>query len=416
MASALFSFVPETEISDILSNLQAFTGLAIQLIDDNGNLLMSFGESTTFCSILKKKVFDSNICLQLHIKAGERAQALGEAYIFSCHAQLNHIAFPLIYQGELLGSVIIGPFLMDDPDSTLVSELAEREKLAPTLSLELYDELSDLVVMPPNKVNQLKKLVEHLLAPILPGERALLLETQQKMSQQARLNETIQVYKEQQSDQSLTYFYTKEKELLAKLRTGTMQEVKALLNELIGHVFFSEGGKIDSVRVRAIELTTLLSRVAIDGGARTESIYRLNSQFLLKLYQEQEIEELCMLMQEVLESFMSSTFYDKDKGNPYIRKALRFMWDNYSQHLELSTVAEYVNLSPGYFSTLFRQVVGVPFREYLCQIRVEESKRLLLSKQYSLADIAVAMGFPDQSYYCKVFKRIVGVTPGKFQG
>ena len=55
------------------------------------------------------------------------------------------------------------------------------------------------------------------------------------------------------------------------------------------------------------------------------------------------------------------------------------------------------------------------FREYLAQVRVEESKRLLLSTEFSLADIAVSVGFPDQSYYCKIFKRIVGISPGKFR-
>ena len=127
------------------------------------------------------------------------------------------------------------------------------------------------------------------------------------------------------------------------------------------------------------------------------------------------MEELCLHLQDVLESFMSAMFFDTDKGNPYIRRALRFMTDNYSEHLELAQVARAVQLSPSYFSTLFRQVVGVSFREHLCRIRVEESKRLLLSTDYSLTDIAVAMGFPDQSYYCKVFKRIVGLTPSKFR-
>ena len=173
---------------------------------------------------------------------------------------------------------------------------------------------------------------------------------------------------------------------------------------------------MDAVRVRAIELTTLLSRVAIDGGAKTDSIFQLNTAFLSKLYLEQELEDLCMLMQEVLESFMNAMFYEKDKGNPYIRKALRFMADNYNEHLELHRVAEYVGLSPSYFSTMFREVVGITFREHLCRLRVEGSKHLLLSGQYSMADIAISMGFPDQSYYCKVFKRIVGVTPGRYRG
>lgn len=415
MAASIFSFVPEARLREVLGNLQAFTGLAIQLIDGSGQLLMSFGQSTGYCAVLKKQVFDKSTCFQLHKNAGRYAQTLGEAYIFACHANLNHIAFPLIRDQELLGSVIIGPFLMDTPDSTLVSDLAERQQLSPGLALELYDELGSIAVLPPAKVNQLKKLVDHLLSPLLPGERALLLQNQQKMTQQARINETIQIYKEEQSSQSLTFFYSKEKELLERLRTGSAQEVRALLNEFIGHVLFSEGGQIDAVRIRTIELTTLLSRVAMEGGAKPDSIYRLNSQFLFQLYEEQDLEDLCLLMQEVLESFMSSMFREKDKGNAYIRKALRYMSDHYHEHLELERVAGVVGLSPSYFSTLFRQTVGSGFREHLNWIRVEESKRLLLNREYTLADIAVSMGFPDQSYYCKVFKKIVGVTPGKFR-
>lgn len=416
MAVSLFSLVPKERVADVLHNLQEFSGLAIQLIDSDGQLVLSFGQTTSYCAILKKQVFTQKECFQLHMKAGQRAQKLGESYIFSCHANLNHIAFPLINQGDLLGSVVIGPFLMDSPDSTLVSDLSERYRLPTAMSLELYDELKGLVVMPPARVNQLKKLVDHLLSPLLPGERALLLENRQKMSQQARINETIQVYKEQQTTPTSTvYLYQKEKELLSKVRNGTVLEVKALLNDLIGYVLFSEGSNLESVRVRSIELTTLLSRVAIDGGAKTDSIYRLNRQYLSQLAKEQNLDDLCSLMQEVLESFMSAMFSEQDKGNPYIRKALRFMADNYSKHLELAQVAEYVQLSPSYFSSLFHQTVGVSFREHLCRIRVEASKHLLLNKEYSLADIAISMGFPDQSYYCKVFKRIVGITPGKYR-
>ena len=144
MSSAIYSLIPESRLNDILSTLQAYTGISIQLIDDAGTLLASFGTTTSYCALLKKNVFSPNECFVLHRKAGQYAQKIGEAYIFSCHANLNHIAFPLINREELLGSVIIGPFIMDDPDSTFVSELAEKHHLTPTLSLELYDELSKL--------------------------------------------------------------------------------------------------------------------------------------------------------------------------------------------------------------------------------------------------------------------------------
>lgn len=57
--------------------------------------------------------------------------------------------------------------------------------------------------------------------------------------------------------------------------------------------------------------------------------------------------------------------------------------------------------------------LGCGFRTYLNQLRVESSKTMLLSGPASIAEICDACGFEDQSYYCKVFKRIVGVTPDK---
>ncbi len=415
MQTALFSLVPEFRIKDILSSLQAFTDLAIQLIDGNGQLLMSFGKTTNYCAIIKRLVFDKNECFTLHKNAGSYAQAIGEAYIFACHANLNHIAFPLILDKELLGSVIIGPFLMARPDSTLVSDLAEEKHLSPSMVLDLYDELDDITVLTPEKVSRLKKLIEYLLSPLLPGERAFLLQNQQKMQQQAHINETIQIYKEEYPSDSMVSFYKKERSLLEKIRIGSAQDVKAVLNDIISHVLLSEGGQIDAFRIRAIELTSLMSRAAMEGGANPDKVFFLNNQFLPRLCKEQDLEELCILLQEILDGFVSCMFQGKDKGNPYIRKALQYMSKNYSQHLTINSVSAYIGLSPGYFSTLFRQTVGISFREHLNWIRVEESKFLLLNRKLTLAEIALAMGFPDQSYYCKVFKRTVGITPGQYQ-
>ena len=135
----------------------------------------------------------------------------------------------------------------------------------------LYDELESLKVIAPARVKHLSKLIDYLLSPLLESERALMLKTQEKLYQQSRINETIQMYKEQGASPSQSYLYEKETALLTKVRTGNIAEVKALLNDLLGYVLFSEGGNLDAVRTRAIELTTLLSRVAMDGGAKADS-------------------------------------------------------------------------------------------------------------------------------------------------
>ena len=102
-------------------------------------------------------------------------------------------------------------------------------------------------------------------------------------------------------------------------------------------------------------------------------------------------------------------------GRESIKKAVRYISRNYALSICLEDVSRYVNLSPSYFSGLFKQCTGFSFKEYLNLVRIEESKRLLANTDYSIVDIAVATGFQDQSYFSKVFKRHVGVTPKQYR-
>jgi len=147
MERGIYALIPEVRLRDVLETLHEFVELPIQLIDADGSLLLSFGSATGYCSLIRKHIFTGSECFDLHRQAGEQAMSLGEAYIFTCHASLNHIAFPLIHQGALLGSILVGPFLMDAPDSTLVIGVAQERALPPMLCLELYDELSGLQVI-----------------------------------------------------------------------------------------------------------------------------------------------------------------------------------------------------------------------------------------------------------------------------
>lgn len=415
MHSGIFALIPRERLEDILETLHETIALPIRLLNSTGEALLCYGGSNGYCDLLKRHVFTHGECFDLHRKSGERAKALGESYIFTCHSGLNHISFPLISQGELIASILIGPFLMDAPDSTLVAGVMERHPLSPVLALELYDGLNGIAIIPPARVNHLSRLVGHLLSPLMPDGRAMLLLAQEKLYQQSRINETIQMYKEQGTPASQNYFYEKETALLTKVRTGSVREAKTLLNDLLGYVLFSEGGRLDVVRMRAMELTTLLSRVAMDGGAPADSIYTLNAQFFSLMNHEQNLDAICHLLQDVVEGFMDAMFAPADKGNPHIRRALQYMATHYARPLTLSCVARELKLSPNYFSSLFRETVGRSFREHLMHIRVEESKRLLISTGASLTDVALAVGFPDQSSFCKAFKRIMGMPPGRFR-
>ena len=72
-------------------------------------------------------------------------------------------------------------------------------------------------------------------------------------------------------------------------------------------------------------------------------------------------------------------------------------------------------MSPTYFSKLFSEEMGCRFTAYLNKVRVEKSKLLLKGSGIPLVDIAGLVGYEDQSYFTKVFKRVTGVSPGKYR-
>jgi transcriptional regulator GlxA family with amidase domain len=98
-----------------------------------------------------------------------------------------------------------------------------------------------------------------------------------------------------------------------------------------------------------------------------------------------------------------------------LMRALRFMKEHFYEKLTLADVAGQAGLSADYFGRIFHSELKLSFSEYLTRLRVEEGKRLLQTSQASLGDIAYACGFEDQSYFTRVFRKTVGVTPSRYR-
>jgi len=100
-----------------------------------------------------------------------------------------------------------------------------------------------------------------------------------------------------------------------------------------------------------------------------------------------------------------------------VAQALEFIHQNYAQDLALSDIAAAVHLSPFYLARLFKQTLGVSPYQHVIQVRVNNARSLLAAGpgRGSLAEIASAVGFSDQSHLTRHFKRITGVTPRQFR-
>ena len=416
MKPYLYTVVNKEHLSEMLDTINQLIGIPIQVLDEEGTILMAFGEATGYCTLFKRKLPSSDSCARLHANASKKAINLGEPYIFSCHANLNHIVFPLINQNALFGSILAGPFLMTEPDSTLLEDIAKHYAFTTSELLELYDESKALLVIPPAQVTYLSKMIFYMFSGLISDSKQQLIINRNKLHQQSRINESIQMYKTSGAARVSKYPYEKERLLITRLKTGDVGEAKNLLNDLLGYVFFSEGSNLEVIKSRALELCALLSRAAIEGGATSDSILRVNNQLLTVIPTLNTIEDLCYKLQEAIDVFTDCMFeHVPSKNSEIVKKAIQYISQNFANPLSLEDVADQVHLNPTYFSTMFKQSTGSSFKEYLNMVRIEESKRLLANTDYSLIDIAVATGFEDQSYFSKVFKKFTGLTPKQYR-
>jgi AraC family transcriptional regulator len=167
----------------------------------------------------------------------------------------------------------------------------------------------------------------------------------------------------------------------------------------------------DGVRLRTVEgqrdplitgIAGNLMREAMNGDAGSrlfaESLAAMLAVHLLRNYSERS---------QAIET-------DRISSQPRaVVQAVDFIHDNYAMDLSLSDIAAAAHLSPFHLSRIFKKATGVTPHQYLLQVRVNSARSLLSAGagNRSLAEVAAAVGFSDQSHLTRHFKRLLGVTP-----
>ncbi len=98
-----------------------------------------------------------------------------------------------------------------------------------------------------------------------------------------------------------------------------------------------------------------------------------------------------------------------------IKMAKRDIEENFSKDISLDDVSRVVNISPYYFSKIFKEESGSNFIEYLTGIRIERAKDLLINSDKSMKEICSLCGYTDPNYFSRSFKKNVGVTPTEYK-
>lgn len=103
-----------------------------------------------------------------------------------------------------------------------------------------------------------------------------------------------------------------------------------------------------------------------------------------------------------------------DKTN-LIGRAKEYIDEHYYENISQMQVAEIIGITPGYLSTLFSKSLDCGFADYLNQVRIHHACAYLKQNYLKTYEIAFKVGFRDEKYFSKVFKKLIGVSPKEYR-
>ncbi|MDD3919906.1 MAG: helix-turn-helix domain-containing protein [Eubacteriales bacterium] len=195
---------------------------------------------------------------------------------------------------------------------------------------------------------------------------------------------------------------------------GVAQEAQRFSSDLNGRI--SED-PLRNVKYTFVASATLVTRFAIEGGMDSETAYNNSDLFINRADRCGTIAELNALHTEMFRYFTERMA--QIKKNAARSKPVTLCLDEIDLHLHeairLPDLAAHIGINPQYLSALFHKEMGVTLTEYILRRRLEAAQNMLKFSDYTCVQIAAFLGFGSQSYFIRLFKREVGMTPREYR-
>jgi AraC-like DNA-binding protein len=174
--------------------------------------------------------------------------------------------------------------------------------------------------------------------------------------------------------------------------------------------------KLVVLRARAVELLSCLTRAAIEDNPLLEPMIERNHAWTEKLVTTRHFEELSQVLMTALDDYSDVIYLQGvNRSNVKVSQAIDYIGAHYMRPISLRDVAGEVGLSPCRLAHLVKSYTGRTVMQLIYQIRVTHARKLLMNSSRTCAEIAYELGFGDQSYFIKHFKRLTGTTPLRFR-
>lgn len=169
------------------------------------------------------------------------------------------------------------------------------------------------------------------------------------------------------------------------------------------------------IKLKVLEFILFAEQKAFLSGGMTY-YFRYRKDYLATVIQTNNYEQLRKwFIDKVTEACRNILMKKEEQASGVINKSKAYIEENYHRDISLDDVSRYADISPYYFSKLFKEETGENFIEYLTNIRIEQAKKLLQNRDMSIKIICADTGYSDPNYFSRIFKKQVGVTPTEYR-
>ena len=338
------------------------------------------------CRLLAESADLQCDCIADLTQHGKSAQNLGGVHTFFCPFGSIGFVSPVLYRGEPIAVAMAGPLLLNSSQ---------------TPSAEYWTNYFEFSVLKADEAERRMRYLPRLGAAQI-HRFALLLQAVMKHSGVALLPHD--------------YMNQTEEHLLNAVQTGVVQEAEIALKNGISQMFALHAGDEASLKNHCLDFSLLLCRVLSDCKLENKRTQRSFDALLLQLQSYRDTASLRLCMRRIyklcLECFQTCTPKQKSKT---ICDAMEYVQKNYMAKITLESAAGHVYLTPSHLSKKFKEETGKHFNQYVNEVRIEKAKQMLRDSNAELTDIAFSIGFEDQSYFSRVFRRLEGMTPKEYR-
>ncbi len=206
-----------------------------------------------------------------------------------------------------------------------------------------------------------------------------------------------------------------EKELFDRLEEGNVEGCGRAAEQYFDWMEAAYDEKNTSVRLKILEFVLFAEHTAYINGGMTYHFEERKDYLPLIMHADTNSSLRTWFVEKFREACRNMATKKEEHENQMIVKAKEYIRNHFQKDLSLDDVSRQLDLSPYYFSKLFKEEVGSNFVEYMTNLRMEKAKQLLLNDEMSMKEICSAVGYSDPNYFSRIFKKNTGTTPTEYR-